>query len=242
MYGPFEWAKIGKEFGYKNPKAMRERIFYSPTRQKLLQVAQIANNNPLTLLAQSDVFWDEIISMEVLEGNFKVYDICVPGNHNFVANDVIVHNSYTLGVIAEELANLPEEAAQNIGSLIFDTMGIYWTMKYKNEKDKNLLQEWDLKPKNLPVKVFVPFGYYESYLSDGIPVDETFAIDPMELNSEDWVLTFGLDITNPISVLIQRTITELKRMGNFNIDEIILSLERDERTSSEIKNAKSRII
>ena len=237
MYGPFEWAKIGKEFGYKNPKAMRERIFYSPTRQKLLQVAQIANNNPLTLLAQSDVFWDEIISMEVLEGNFKVYDICVPGNHNFVANDVIVHNSYTLGVIAEELANLPEEAAQNIGSLIFDTMGIYWTMKYKNEKDKNLLQEWDLKPKNLPVKVFVPFGYYESYLSDGIPVDETFAIDPMELNSEDWVLTFGLDITNPISVLIQRTITELKRMGNFNIDEIILSLERDERTSSEIKNA-----
>ena len=98
--------------------------------------------------------------------------------------------SYTLGVIAEELANLPEEAAQNIGSLIFDTMGIYWTMKYKNEKDKNLLQDWDLKPKNLPVKVFVPFGYYESYLSDGIPVDETFAIDPMELNSEDWILTF----------------------------------------------------
>ena len=145
--------------------------------------------------------------------------------------------SYTLGVIAEELANLPEEAAQNIGSLIFDTMGIYWTMKYKNEKDKNLLQEWDLKPKNLPVKIFVPFGHYDAYLSDGIPVDEVFAIDPMELNSEDWILTFGLDITNPISVLVQRTITELKKMGNFNLDEIMLSLERDEKTSSEIKNA-----
>ncbi|MBU2504025.1 MAG: ATP-binding protein, partial [Nanoarchaeota archaeon] len=57
--------------------------------------------------------------------------------------------SYTLGVLAEELASLPKEVSQNIGSLIFDTMGIYWTMKYKNEKDKELLEEWKLKPKNL---------------------------------------------------------------------------------------------
>src|SRR3972149_3891070 len=79
--------------------------------------------------------------------------------------------SYTLGVIAEELSNLPKEAAQNIGSLIFDTMGIYWTMKFKNEKDKELLADWDLKSKNLPVKVFVPFGYYNKYVEDGIPAD-----------------------------------------------------------------------
>ena len=48
--------------------------------------------------------------------------------------------SYTLGVIAEELSNLPKEASQNIASLIFDTMGIYWTMKFTNEKDKQLLE------------------------------------------------------------------------------------------------------
>src|SRR3972149_7358916 len=58
--------------------------------------------------------------------------------------------SYTLGVIAEELSNLPAEASQNIASLIFDTMGIFWTTKYKNEKDKKLLQEWDLKSVILP--------------------------------------------------------------------------------------------
>ncbi|MCX6750815.1 MAG: DUF87 domain-containing protein, partial [Candidatus Pacearchaeota archaeon] len=44
--------------------------------------------------------------------------------------------SYTLGVLAEELSILPKEVSQNIASLIFDTMGIYWTMKYPNEKDK----------------------------------------------------------------------------------------------------------
>ena len=67
--------------------------------------------------------------------------------------------SYTLGVIAEELANLPKEVSSNIGSLIFDTMGIYWTMKYSNEKDKDLLREWELKPEKTPARVFVPFGY-----------------------------------------------------------------------------------
>src|SRR5690606_31263518 len=64
--------------------------------------------------------------------------------------------SYTLGVIAEELANLPAESAKNIASVIFDTMGIFWTMKYKNEKDLKLLQEWGLESKPLNAKVFVP--------------------------------------------------------------------------------------
>ena len=35
--------------------------------------------------------------------------------------------------------------------MMFDTMGIYWTMKFLNEKDKELLQEWNLNAKNLPV-------------------------------------------------------------------------------------------
>ncbi len=128
--------------------------------------------------------------------------------------------SYTLGVIAEELANLPAETSQNIASLIFDTMGIYWTMKYENEKDRKLLQDWNLKSKNLPVKVFVPSGHYDSYLEKGIPIDEKFALDVTELNPEDWIITFGLDITNPISVLIQRVLSRLKEGGNFDIQKL----------------------
>lgn len=145
--------------------------------------------------------------------------------------------SYTLGVIAEELSNLPKEVSQNIGSLIFDTMGIYWTMKFKNEKDKELLREWKLEPKNLPIKVFVPFGHYDAYLEKGILIDEKFALDVNEMNPEDWILTFGLGIINPVSVLIQRTLTKMKEQGNFDIDEIIEKLEREERTTLEIKNA-----
>ncbi len=145
--------------------------------------------------------------------------------------------SYTLGVIAEELSNLPKETSQNIASLIFDTMGIYWTIKSQNEKDKELLQEWGLQPKNLPAKIFVPFGHYDSYLKKGIPVDEKFAIDITELNTEDWVITFGLDLINPISILIERTLSKLKEKGKFTIQDIISNLEHDHKTSTETKNA-----
>lgn len=39
-----------------------------------------------------DIYWDEIDSIEQL-GIEDVYDATVPGVHNFVANDIIVHNS-----------------------------------------------------------------------------------------------------------------------------------------------------
>lgn len=145
--------------------------------------------------------------------------------------------SYTLGVIAEELSNLPKEVSQNIASLIFDTMGIYWTMKYPNEKDKELLHEWGLKPKNLKIKVFIPYGFYDDYVRRGIPADEKFALDIYEMNAEDWILTFGLDIINPVAVLIERTINRLRERKSFDIEDILNEIEKDEKTDREIKNA-----
>jgi hypothetical protein len=145
--------------------------------------------------------------------------------------------SYTLGVIAEELSNLTREAKDNTSSLIFDTMGIYWTMKYRNEKDRDLLQDWELKSKNVPVTIFVPYGHYDDYIQRGIPADKKFAIDVTELNSEDWVLTFGLDITNPIAILIERIISKLKKTSSYNIKDIIYEINFDGKTSQEIKNA-----
>src|SRR3989344_9510001 len=71
--------------------------------------------------------------------------------------------SYSLGVIAESLSDLPSETGKNIASLIFDTMGIFWTMKYKNEKDSSLLKSWNLESKELPIKVFVPLGKVTEY-------------------------------------------------------------------------------
>ncbi len=145
--------------------------------------------------------------------------------------------SYTLGVLTEEISNLPKEASQNIASLIFDTMGIYWTMKFRNEKDRDLLQEWNLKSKNLPVKIFVPYAHYDSYLEKSIPVDEKLALDVSELEPEDWVITFNLDIIHPISILIERIVTNLKEKRSFSIKDIISEIEDDKKTANDVKNA-----
>ncbi|MDP3966471.1 MAG: DUF87 domain-containing protein [archaeon] len=148
--------------------------------------------------------------------------------------------SYSLGVIAEEISNLPKNISENIGSLIFDTMGIYWTMKYENEKDKKLLLEWGLKPKKLPVRIFVPFGHYENFIDKGIPIDEAFALDPSELKPEDWTTTFGLSLIHPISVLIERTLIGLKeKKKSFTIREIIEEIEKDKKSERETINAAS---
>jgi len=146
--------------------------------------------------------------------------------------------SYTLGVLTEELANLPESESQNIASIIFDTMGIYWTMKYRNDKDSALLQDWKLQSQSLPVNVFVPFGYYNQFSEKGIPIDYKFALDVSELNAEDWILTFNLDMMHPAAVSIQRTLTRLRsERKKFIIKDIIEELEKDEKTSRETINA-----
>jgi replicative DNA helicase len=46
----------------------------------------------LRLLARSDVYWDSITAIEA-DSVEPVYDLTVPGNHNFVADNIIVHNS-----------------------------------------------------------------------------------------------------------------------------------------------------
>ncbi len=145
--------------------------------------------------------------------------------------------SYTLGVIAEELSSLPKEVSRNISPLIFDTMGIYWTMKHENHKDKSLLQEWNLSTKKLPVKVFVPFGQYDEYIKHGISIDDTFALDVKEMDTQDWILTFGLNIIDPVSIIIEKTLSKIKEKSSYDIDTIIELIKEDKESSQEIKNA-----
>ncbi|HWQ15221.1 MAG TPA: AAA family ATPase, partial [Roseiflexaceae bacterium] len=54
----------------------------------------------LRTLATSDVYWDEIVSIEqVPPPDPWVYDLCVAETHNFVANNIIVHNSNVVDAI-----------------------------------------------------------------------------------------------------------------------------------------------
>lgn len=62
------------------------------SRDRLSKIASVLSSEKLHHLAQSDVYWDELVSITPL-GTEQVYDATVPGTHNFIANDFIVHNS-----------------------------------------------------------------------------------------------------------------------------------------------------
>ncbi|GIV97756.1 MAG: replicative DNA helicase [Herpetosiphonaceae bacterium] len=62
------------------------------SRERAASFAAVARSPQLAQLAVSDVYWDEIISIEP-DGECEVFDLTVEGLHNFVAGDCIVHNS-----------------------------------------------------------------------------------------------------------------------------------------------------
>jgi len=151
--------------------------------------------------------------------------------------------SYSLGVMAEALGDLGHEESGNIASLIFDTMGIYWTMKYKNAKDEELLSDWGLTSKNVKVKVFAPFGYYNEFKDKGIEIDGEFSIKISELESGDWISLFELKFTDSIAVIIEEVISELQnllsdnRINGFGFEDIYKSIKNTENVNQETKNA-----
>jgi replicative DNA helicase len=72
---------------------------------------------------QSDIFWDRVASVDE-EGVDEVFDLTVPGPHNFIANDLFVHNSIEqdADVVAfiyrDEVYNPENEESQGIAELI----------------------------------------------------------------------------------------------------------------------------
>ncbi len=63
------------------------------SRERMDRVARSLPDAPqLRALAASDIYWDKIISISP-DGEEEVFDLTVPGLSNFIANDIIVHNS-----------------------------------------------------------------------------------------------------------------------------------------------------
>lgn len=146
--------------------------------------------------------------------------------------------SYTMGVIAEGMADLPEEVRQNTAVVILDTMGVYWTMKYPNKPDEALLEKWGMKAKGLDVKIWSPIGYFDKLKKEGIPTDYPFAIRPSELAGTDWTKTFNVDDFSPAGVLIQRIVAVLKSKGKgeYDLDDMIAAIRSDKQSEQHDRN------
>ncbi|MGB7088117.1 MAG: replicative DNA helicase [Phormidesmis sp.] len=74
------------------------------SRPRLTALARTLEHNPLQDLASSEIYWDEIVSIESV-GCQQVYDLTIPDTHNFVANDICVHNTSFVLNIARNIAD-----------------------------------------------------------------------------------------------------------------------------------------
>ena len=117
----------------------------------------------------------------------------VAGSHVvFVVGKRGSGKSYSVGSIAEGLADLPLEIKQNLSIVLLDTMGIYWTMKYPNFQDAELLKDWNMEAKGLDVKIYTPTGFFYQYKEEGIPTDFPFSIRPLDVDPHDWCTAFNI--------------------------------------------------
>ncbi|MDM8561515.1 replicative DNA helicase [Candidatus Parabeggiatoa sp. HSG14] len=96
------WSQLAKRAGikgYSNIHVGKRAL----TRQRLLLLSTALNHNSLENLAKSEIYWDEIKAIEPA-GLKQVYDLTIPNTHNFVANDICVHNTSFAMNIAEHVA------------------------------------------------------------------------------------------------------------------------------------------
>lgn len=145
--------------------------------------------------------------------------------------------SYTMGCILEEFALLNPEIRKRLASLVIDTMGIFWTVRYPNLFEANRLESWNLKPAGLDAEIFVPAGSVETYKKRNISV-KPFSISVRDLSGSQWCRIFKIEEVSSLGILLVRIIEDLKdRGGAYSFEDIISEITRDTNSDPVSKGA-----
>jgi DNA polymerase III alpha subunit len=122
--GPRRWLRgLGKrEVSSRGGKKIRFRRFVIERLAALLRSLKLAR------LAASDIYWDPLVAIEALEPQ-ATYDLQVEDDHNFLANNLVVHNSHAMSfallVYDSAWLKCHEPAAFTCALLNSQPMGFY---------------------------------------------------------------------------------------------------------------------
>jgi replicative DNA helicase len=111
--GRMSWAELARRIGSNETNMHVGKRGIS--RARLARIAMVLDDAGLAELASSDVVWDRIEAI-VPTGEQQVYDLTVPDTHNFIANDICVHNT-TLALNIAEYAALKTKKAVAVYSM-----------------------------------------------------------------------------------------------------------------------------
>ena len=130
-------------------------------------------------MSDSDVYWDEIVSIEPV-GMKQVYDLTIPETHNFVANDICVHNTAFVLNIAQNAA-LDAKTPVAFFSLEMSKQSLLQRMLTSEARvDAQRLRKGKLRDDE-----FVQLGRAAGLLSQApVWIDDTPAISLLEMRSK----------------------------------------------------------
>lgn len=100
---------------------MKRDLGYKPQRKEMSRadlavVAKRFGDGALSQLAESDVLWDEVVSIEA-DGEEETFDLSVPGLNNFVINGVFAHNSGDLENMVDAIIGVWREFEDDFAPL-----------------------------------------------------------------------------------------------------------------------------
>jgi hypothetical protein len=119
--------------------------------------------------------------------------------------------SYTMGVLAEEFARLPDAVRRNFSIIVIDTMGIFGQMSGPSRQSD--LAIWGLSPAGIDIRRFAPVPFLDRMPSGTGP----FVIPTGALSPYDYCELLGVD---PLSGHGAALIGAIVRLGRFSIEQL----------------------
>ncbi|MBU4246068.1 MAG: ATP-binding protein, partial [Nanoarchaeota archaeon] len=135
--------------------------------------------------------------------------------------------SFTMGVLAEEIALLEDDVRKNLSCIIVDAMGIFWSMKNPNDRDMSMFANWNTKPQRFAINLVIPRGQIKNFAENDIPFDAVFSLNPAELSAEDWALTFNINLDSEMGILLQKALKRVKKRGDFSLEDLAVDVKNE---------------
>lgn len=98
--GALPWSALAYRLGIPPSELNTDHRI---SRQLTLRIGKLLSNDNLIALAKAEVSWAQVTSI-IPRGIKQVYDLTMPQTHNFVANDICVHNTSFAMNIAEHVS------------------------------------------------------------------------------------------------------------------------------------------
>jgi len=145
--------------------------------------------------------------------------------------------SYTIGVFIEEICRLEKKIRDNLGVVVFDTLGIYWTTKSSNKDELEKLEKWNLNPEGFDIDLFVPKKFVKQYKENNIDA-VSFSVRVSELSPFHWCQLFDIKSTDPLGIVLTRVVLKMQENSdNYSINDLLDCIKKDERSDENTKGA-----